>query len=795
MPVKHNPSLYKPDSFFVPFCQNLDAFALLRPYAETFKAWIESNYQDDSRLLRGQALEKALIWAEGKRLSNDDYKFLDTSRELEKRSIQRKLKAQEEANEFLLQARQQAEIALEEEKQASQRLLKARQEEEKAKQRLLEAQKNTEIILEQERKTNQRLLEAQKNTEVILEEERKANQRKLKAQEEANEFLLQARQQAEIALEEEKQASQRLLEAQQEEKKVNQRLLIAQRNTKNALQKERKANLRLLEAKKNTEVILEEERKTNQRLVQAQQNIEHTLIEEQFANKRLSKIQKITRRVLLIGVFGLIIMTILAGTGFNSAREKQIAADLELQGVLVQKQFENDPLGGMVRAMEIARKLQDKVSDGRPLEKYPALNPMLALRSILVNIKEQNQFRLSSVDKVIFSPNSQYFATAGGTTVALWDSKGKKLSEFHGKKLGETSTCIGSCIFLSVSFSPDSKRIAAAQSDGSIVLLKISEQKLVKFKEFKAHSDVAGSVSFSPDGKLLATASTKENEAFLWNLSGEKIAEFKGHTKIIKSISFSPNGQFIATASFDNTARLWNLYGKKITEFKGHKSRVNDVTFSPNSELVATASSDNTARLWNLSGKQVAELKGGLHSIFSVNFSPDAQQIVTGGGDGKVRFWNLSGQQLSELKVSPNLVTYTTFSPNSKQLATAANNDIIRLFGLSGTKTTNQFDLLTDRTINFMFNPQIIDSVSFSHDGKFIVTTEDGMMRIWDLSGHKIHEIKPPKNFVYYAIFSPDGNFLATVEEYKWTRKKLSLWNLTKQPLIPLTINNHTMHL
>ncbi len=552
---------------------------------------------------------------------------------------------------------------------------------------------------------------------------------------------------------------------------------------------ETELNQKFVETEERQNQALEQEKKAKQRLLQTQQNIENTLIEEKLVNKRLTKLQKRTRRVLLIGALGLIIMAMLAGTWFKIARDIEIAADLELNGALVQQQFENDPLGALLRAMKIARKLQEQVSDGRPLEKYPALNPMLALRSILVNIKEHNHFKNSVIfarRQVSFSPNSQYFATAGDT-VALWDSKGKKLSEFHGKKLGETSTYIGSCIFCSVSFSPNSNQIAAAQSDGSIVLLKISGQKLVKFKEFKAHSDIAGSVSFSPDGKLLVTASREENEAFLWDLSGEKKAEFKGHTDIINSVSFSPNGQLIATASNDKTARLWNLSGQKLAEFQGHNNVVNDVTFSFNSDLVATASSDNTARLWNLYGQQIAELKGGLNSIFSVNFSPDGQQIVTGGGDGKVRFWNLSGQQLSELKVSPNLLTSTTFSPDGKQLATAGNDDMVRLFNLSGTKTTNEFDLLTDRIVDFMFNPQIVDNVSFSPDGKFIATTEDGMMRIWTLDGQKIHELKPPENFVDSASFSPDGKFIATAEPKGLNFIKLNLWDLATQPLKKIT--------
>ncbi|MDZ8184542.1 MAG: WD40 repeat domain-containing protein [Nostoc sp. ChiSLP02] len=444
--------------------------------------------------------------------------------------------------------------------------------------------------------------------------------------------------------------------------------------------------------------------------------------------------------------------------------------------------------------MEIARKLQQKVKDGRYLEKYPALNPMLALQNILVNIKERNHFQYLAPPfasrQVIFSPNSQYLATAG-ETLTLWDSKGKKLSEFHGKKSSGTSKCYGSCIFNSVSFNHNSNQIAAAQSDGSIVLLEISGQKLVKFQEFQTDLDIADHVSFSPDGKLLITASrneafsiySKKNKAFLWNLSGEKIAEFKGHTDIINSINFSPDGQFIATASADNTARLWKLDGEMIAELKGHESRVNDVIFSPNSDLVVTASSDNTVRFWNLSGQEIRKIKAGVHSIFSVNFSPDYQQLVTGGGDGKVRLWNLSEQQISELKVSPNIIFNATFSQNGKQLATAGNDNMVRLFDLSGTKKIKEFDLLKDTDIiNFDNNDQIVETVSFSPDGKFIATTQDGIVRIWDLFGKIYAEIEQPKNEVSSVTFSPDSKFIATVENKNILKRMVRLWDLRTKP-------------
>ncbi|KAB8329962.1 hypothetical protein SD80_032595 [Scytonema tolypothrichoides VB-61278] len=63
----------------------------LRPYAEALSAWVESQYQDDSRLLRGQAFEEGWNWLVDKGLdphnkfSIDEHRFLIASRVLDKR--------------------------------------------------------------------------------------------------------------------------------------------------------------------------------------------------------------------------------------------------------------------------------------------------------------------------------------------------------------------------------------------------------------------------------------------------------------------------------------------------------------------------------------------------------------------------------------------------------------------------------------------------------------------------------------------------------------------------------------
>ncbi|MEL4893835.1 AAA-like domain-containing protein [Crocosphaera sp. Alani8] len=52
----------------------------LRPYSESYRAWLHSGKTDESRLLQGKALVEAETWASGKNLGGEDQDFLGASR-------------------------------------------------------------------------------------------------------------------------------------------------------------------------------------------------------------------------------------------------------------------------------------------------------------------------------------------------------------------------------------------------------------------------------------------------------------------------------------------------------------------------------------------------------------------------------------------------------------------------------------------------------------------------------------------------------------------------------------------
>ena len=62
--------------------------AKLCPYSEAITAWFNSHCQDESRLLRGQALADALAWKKRNSFGARDHQFLEASQQLEKREIE-----------------------------------------------------------------------------------------------------------------------------------------------------------------------------------------------------------------------------------------------------------------------------------------------------------------------------------------------------------------------------------------------------------------------------------------------------------------------------------------------------------------------------------------------------------------------------------------------------------------------------------------------------------------------------------------------------------------------------------
>lgn len=722
----------------------------LRPYAEAIAAWLATNCRDESRLLRGQALQDAQAWAVGKSLSDPDHHFLRASQDLERREVQMALETERQATLFLAEARHKAELALEEEKQANRILAEAQQKATRTIKRGLAGLAAISVLA----------------LGVVL-------------------WSSAALKEAQEGMRLEQAGVSALRQFESEEIEA----LVSAIKTGQELKAIVKKNRSLEDYPAISPVL-------------ALQNILNKIHERNQFNGHQGRIYNVSfspegQRLATVGEDGTLRLWNLSG--------KELAVFKGHQAKVMSVSFSPD-------GQYLATASEDKTArlwnlSGQQLAVFKGHQKSVSSITFspdgqfLATASEDGTARLWNLSgkqltlikghqgqiwSIRFSPDGNSIATASEDgTARLWDLSGRELAQFKGHQ---------GPVF-SLSFSPNGQSLVTTGLDTTVRLWNLSGQQLA---QWKSSGDWVYGVSFSPDGQTIATVGA-DGKARLWDLSGEQLAQLNGHQNWIYSasfsrdgktlatagadgtfrlwdlskqlgtsrqqlahwrgdkgeswsVNFSADGKSLATAGADGTAQLWNLSGQQLAFFKGHEGGINSVALSPDRQRVATVGNDGTVRLWDLSGQQLVAFKDQQGSVYSLSFTPNGQRLATGGEDGTVRLWNLSGKQLVQFRGHQGSVNSVTFSPNGQSLATGGKDGTVRLWNLSGREL-----------VQFKGHQGEVLSVNFSPDGQRLVTTGvDTTVRLWNLSGQQVAELNTAQGGVVSASFSPDGQLLAT---------------------------------
>jgi WD40 repeat protein len=694
----------------------------LRPYAEALVAWLASNYKDESRLLRGQALQDAYNWAAGKNLSNQDYQFLSASQELSQRELQKALEAERKAKQLLEKAKLRAE------------------------KEITEAQIGTR--LERDGVSALRQFEFHQEIEALL-------------------TAMQAGQELQVLVEDDRPL----------EKYPSTTPLLALQIILNNIREQNhfkghQKRINAISFSPNGQYI-------------ATASDDNTAYIWNFAGQVLSRLSQHQDKVnsvsfspdnkfiITTGNDGFAYLWDISGSLLTQIKVSQSPI---AQSKVLNASFSPDGQRiittsnpGTVCLWDLAgQRIVDLIGhwhgitsakfspDGEYI--ITTSNDIIAcLWSTDGQLLKRFEGHYNTITNANFSPSGQHVITAStDATACLWDLTGRQLAVLKGHQGAVNSA----------TFSPDGRHIVTTSDDATTRLWNLTGRELTQFKE---HPNSVTSASFSPDGQYLLTAST-DASLRLWNLKNWCRSNSKTHLLSVNSARFSPDGRYIITASDDAMAHLYDLSNRRITRFSGHQSNVNSANFSPDGTIIITTSNDGVVCLWNLSGHLLTQLKRSPYKIRNANFSSSGKYIVTTSDDASICLWNLSGQLLTELKGHQANVNSANFSPDENSVVSASDDRTARLWTL-------------EDYVELRGHRDRVNMASFSPDGKLIVTaSDDRSVRLWDCSGKLLANMDGHQDRVNCALFSPDGKYIISASD----DKVVHLWKKSGQLIAQL---------
>ncbi|MBE9068182.1 AAA-like domain-containing protein [Leptolyngbya cf. ectocarpi LEGE 11479] len=717
----------------------------LRPYASALKVWLKSDCRDESRLLRGQALQEALMWSSLHNLSHEDYQFLAASQTFEQQQIQQQLKAEH------MQV-VKAQLAAETERARETEARLAAETESAKRQRWLLVVVSVGLavastlggttFLQYQRAVESQHRAEKREVEAIVSsaEALLASSQSLAATVEATRAMRQLRELPNVGAALQFKVAQVLREA---------IYAGAEHNRLSGHQ----AGVEDVAIHPDSQIIASASTSSTIKLWQSDGTLLNTLRGHQSIvlsvdfspNGQLIASGSYDKTVRLWTLDGTLVRTIethgddVTSVVFSPDSKRIASASVDstikiwgIDGTLIHTLKGHRQL---VRKLELS-------PDGRYLVSASDDKTIKLWRSDGSFVRTIEEHWLG-VNGVAFSPDGQVIASSSLDNIKLWTLDGSLLKTLEGGGAH-------------VTFSPDGQ-VVAAVSDGAIRRWTLEGTPLPKLYTPKNHG--ISQIVFSPNGRFLASASS-DRTVRLWQIKDTPLT-FLGHPLETHQVTFSPDGKSIATAGWDHTARLWQTTGEPLQIFEspikhmGYKGRVNGVSFSPDGQLMASSGADKTIKLWQLDGTLLKTIDIGNDNaqVYATTFSPDSQLLLSIAWGGPIQLWNTKGTLVRTLEGSEKNGGRGAFSPDGQLIAAPVGiGDVVKLWRRDGTLLQT-----------FQGHEGWVTQVIFSPDGQHLLSTGgDKTIKIWNLDGTLVRTIEAHDDVIKALAISPDGQLIAS---------------------------------
>ncbi|MGC9502902.1 AAA-like domain-containing protein [Baaleninema sp.] len=361
-------------------------------------------------------------------------------------------------------------------------------------------------------------------------------------------------------------------------------------------------------------------------------------------------------------------------------------------------------------------------------------------------------------------------SSSGDRTVRVWQPDGTLLQVLRGHR----SAIRG------VAFVPHTGQIVSVSDDNTTRLWEL-ENPFVKV--LQAHQSTVWDVDFSDDGQQFLSVGEHTK---VWSPSGQ-LQMSVSETSIVMGATFvnllptsgeppseTDRRPILVSGGNGGQITLWNEDGTVRRRFTDRSPLVWDATLSPDAGILASAGEDTTVKLWSLDGRLQHTLRGHRSRVYDVDFSPDGSYLGSTSEDGYLNLWTLEGQLFSSIPSHQNGVWELDFSPDGGTIATASLDDTIKFWTPEG----ELLQTLVGRSGG-------MTSVDFSPDGRFVVGGGAfGYVQLWHRDGRPLMTLGGHESVVWDVSFSPDSKLILSGSDDRTVR----LWNweriLQTDPLV-----------
>lgn len=694
----------------------------LRPYSQTFQAWINSEQLDKSRLLKGKALQDALLWSQGKSLGDLDYQFLAASQEVEREEVQKTLEA----------ARlKEVQVRLAETEKRRLQELKANK-----LQRWLLTVASAGLVI-----TSGLGLFA-------FSQYRRATLGEIKALVTSAEGLFNSNQRLDA------------LVAAIKAKKKSSRIGVSdtlQFQVDEVLSQSLFGTLEYNRLSGETTSILD---------------IDISSDGEKIVSASAAGSIKLWQRNGREIEFASPIQNLKSSMAISFSPDGNLLAIAGVEGNI--KIYRSD--GKLIREILSDRGDIDSIDfspDSTKIASAYAHNivKIWSVRGRKIATLKHRETPL----KVVYNPDGNSVASGGYSgKVRLWNNKGQEIATFTGhqgsitaldfspddrhlisaddrgiikiwdRQKEELVSIDGHNSSISkIVFHPDGNVFASSSLDGAIKLWNLNGNRL---GTFLGHQESVEDIEFSGDGKTIVSAGGDGTIRF-WQLSYPLRKVLSDRAATVYSLGISPDGKIIASGSEDGTIKLWHSKGTLINTLEEHQATVIDLAWSNDGQTLASAGADGTIKLWNRDGKLRNTLEAHRGKVCGVQFSEDDKKVYSGSLDGTVKQWTIDGQLLETWNIQKGVIGIE-LSPDDRFIAVATQGLGLLLYDINGKRIGR-----VPRARAW--------SETFSPDSKIIaIASTDTKVALWNWQEKSLTKLEGHQGEVFDIDFSPDGKYI-----------------------------------